>query len=102
MTVDICTTNYAFVLISICMGIQTPPPHFTMYFVCCRLHAFFFLDNLTDSMHNYTNLKIFLWSGSGDGPDEPTKPSTTVVTTTTVVPFYSVNSIGSANVVDTV
>lgn len=48
-------------------------------------------------MHNYTNLKIFLWSGSGDGPDEPTKPSTTVVTTTTAVPFYSVNSIGSAN-----
>lgn len=37
-------------------------------------------------MHNYTNLKIFLWSGSGDGSNEPTE-----ISTTAKIPFYSVN-----------
>ncbi|XP_060873305.1 uncharacterized protein LOC132947126 isoform X1 [Metopolophium dirhodum] len=43
-------------------------------------------DNLIDSMHNYTNLKIFLWSGSGDGSNEPTQ-----TTTTKKMPSYSEN-----------
>ncbi|KAL5233607.1 hypothetical protein ACI65C_001017 [Semiaphis heraclei] len=43
-------------------------------------------DNLIDSMHNYTNLKIFLWSGSGDGSNEPTQTSTTKK-----IPSYSEN-----------
>lgn len=37
-------------------------------------------------MHNYTNLKIFLWSGSGDGSNEPTETSTSEK-----IPFYPVN-----------
>ncbi|XP_025425141.1 uncharacterized protein LOC112694029 isoform X2 [Sipha flava] len=42
-------------------------------------------DNLTELMHNYTNLKIFLWSGSGDGSDEP------IETSTSNIPLYSEN-----------
>ncbi|KAF0772848.1 Uncharacterized protein FWK35_00002951 [Aphis craccivora] len=43
-------------------------------------------DNSIDSMHNYTNLKIFLWSGSGDGSNEPTQKSITKK-----IPSYSEN-----------
>jgi hypothetical protein len=39
-------------------------------------------------MHNYTNLKIFLWSGSGDGSNEPTQ-----ISTTKKIPSYSVNQL---------
>ncbi|VVC36661.1 Hypothetical protein CINCED_3A011835 [Cinara cedri] len=43
-------------------------------------------DSLTESMHNYTNLKIFLWSGSGDGSTESTETPASEK-----IPFYSEN-----------
>lgn len=98
MAIQLCTTNHASVLISICLEIQKEETVRIAIRITTICRYIFFPDNLTDSMHNYTNLKIFLWSGSGDGPDEPTKQSTAAVaaaTTTTVVPFYSVNSVGS-------
>jgi len=80
------TTTFIFFFYYTSMLLKKCTIIFAVIGITLGTYTYYFSDNLIDSMHNYTNLKIFLWSGSGDGSNEPTQTSTTKK-----MPSYSVN-----------
>lgn len=78
-------------LVFITQSANPSPQNFIIIIIDFFLLSFFADDSAADSMHNYTNLKIFLWSGSGDGSnDGPTTAADAAAEGgTATIPFYS-------------